>query len=100
MRALTIRIGFGGPLYYKYNKEPQTSIGSYLGPYVLFYSCSPGPGGVSPRGRPVAGEKRTPKNSSPGTPKPLNEALSLYLAYPRQKKPLKRKVKLSDSYCN
>ena len=68
----------------------------------MFYSCSPGPGGVSPRGRPAAGEKRTPKNSSspdPGTPNPLNEALSLSLAYSRNK-PLKRKVKLSDSYCN
>ena len=27
--ALIIRIGFGGPLYYKYVKEPQMSIGNY-----------------------------------------------------------------------
>ena len=32
--ALIIRIGFWGPLYYIYNKEPpQNSIGNYLGPY-------------------------------------------------------------------
>ena len=27
--ALIIRIGFWGPLYYNYNKEPQNSIGNY-----------------------------------------------------------------------
>ena len=32
--ALTIRIGFWGPLYYSYNKEPQNSIvANDLGPY-------------------------------------------------------------------
>ena len=34
--ALIIRIGFGGVLYYNYNKdnkEPQNSIGNYYGPY-------------------------------------------------------------------
>ena len=30
--ALIIRIGFWGPLYYNYKKEPQTSIGNYVGP--------------------------------------------------------------------
>ena len=33
--ASIIRIGFGGPLYYNYNnKEPQSSLGIYLGPYI------------------------------------------------------------------
>ena len=32
--ALIIRIGFWGPLYYSYNKEPQNSIGNYSGPYI------------------------------------------------------------------
>ena len=32
--ALVIKIGFGGPLCYKYNKEPQTSIGTYKSPYI------------------------------------------------------------------
>ena len=31
--ALIVRIRFRGPLYYNYNKEPQNSIGNYLGPY-------------------------------------------------------------------
>ena len=34
--ALIIRIGFGGVIYYNYNKdnkEPQDSIGNYYGPY-------------------------------------------------------------------
>ena len=33
MGALLIRIGFWGPLYCNYNKEPQNNIGNYLGPY-------------------------------------------------------------------
>ena len=34
IRALIIRIGFLGPLYYNYNKEPpQNSIGKTLSPY-------------------------------------------------------------------
>ena len=34
--ALIIRIGFWGPLYDNYNKEPpQNSIGIYLGPYCV-----------------------------------------------------------------
>ena len=32
--ALIIRIGFWGPLYYKYNKEPPKYIGNYVGPYM------------------------------------------------------------------
>ena len=36
--ALIIRIGFWDPLYYTYNKEPQTSIGNHLGPYIV---CMP-----------------------------------------------------------
>ena len=32
-----IRIGFWGPLSYKYNKEPQNSIGNYLGPYIMLF---------------------------------------------------------------
>ena len=32
--AFIIRIGFWGPLYYKYDKEPQNGIGNYLGPYI------------------------------------------------------------------
>ena len=36
--ALIIRIGFWGPLYYNYDKEPQNSIGNYLGPYIKYGS--------------------------------------------------------------
>ena len=38
--ACIIRIGFWGPLYYKYNKEApkKDSIGNYLGPYFIPYS--------------------------------------------------------------
>ena len=32
--ALIIRIRFWGPLYYTYNKEPQKSIGNYLGSHI------------------------------------------------------------------
>ena len=37
---ITIRIGFCGILYYSYiRRNPQTSIGNYLGPYIiLLYS--------------------------------------------------------------
>ena len=35
--ALIIKIGFWGPSYYTYNKEPQNSIGNYLGPWPLYY---------------------------------------------------------------
>ena len=36
--ALIIRIGFWGPLYYNYSKEPpKHSIGNYLGPYILIF---------------------------------------------------------------
>ena len=34
-RALIIRIGFGGPLYYEYNKELQLCIGNYSGSYII-----------------------------------------------------------------
>ena len=34
--ALIIRIGFGGPLYYSYNKEPQNSIGELLRPTIVY----------------------------------------------------------------
>ena len=33
-----IRIRFWGPSYYNYNKEPQNSIGNYLGPYITLIS--------------------------------------------------------------
>ena len=29
IRALIIRIGFWGPLYYTYKKEPRNSVGNY-----------------------------------------------------------------------
>ena len=33
-RGLKTRVGFGGPFYHNYNKEPpQSSLGFYLGPY-------------------------------------------------------------------
>ena len=32
-RALIIRMGFWGPLYYTFIKEPQKSIGNCLGPF-------------------------------------------------------------------
>ena len=31
-----IRIGFGGPLYYNYDRSPQNSIGNFFGPYIIF----------------------------------------------------------------
>ena len=34
--ALLIGVGFWGPLCYTYNKEPQNSIGNYLGPDFRF----------------------------------------------------------------
>ena len=39
--ALIIRKGFWGPLYYNYKRNPQNSIGNYLGPcsMCLFVSC-------------------------------------------------------------
>ena len=37
--ALTMRMGLGGMLCYKYIKEPpKNRIGNYLGPYTLYYS--------------------------------------------------------------
>ena len=30
-----MRMGFWGPLYYKYNKEPLNSIGDYFCPYII-----------------------------------------------------------------
>ena len=35
--ALIIRMGFWGPLYHNYNKEPQDSIGNYC-PYIMVKS--------------------------------------------------------------
>ena len=35
MRALIIRIGFWGVSCHKGIKEPQDSIGNYLGPYII-----------------------------------------------------------------
>ena len=32
--ALIFRIGFGGPLYYIFTKDPQNSIGNDSGPYI------------------------------------------------------------------
>ena len=44
--ALIIRIGFWGPVYYSYNKEPPGPYSNYCGPYIMWggrcsspYSC-------------------------------------------------------------
>ena len=37
IRALVIRIGFWGPLYYKHHKEPQTSVGNYVAPTLRLF---------------------------------------------------------------
>ena len=42
--ALIIRIGFWGPLYYKYNEgTPKNSIFNYQGPYITGRANSPFP---------------------------------------------------------
>ena len=40
--ALIIGIGFWGPLYYKYSREPpKIVLGNYLGPYSIYLKSSP-----------------------------------------------------------
>ena len=48
--ALIIRMGFWGPLYYNYNREPpQNSVGNYLGPYIRGTIGVCGSSGLGPR---------------------------------------------------